>query len=288
MTATANSMGSGNPVPAAPTSANGADQTQGGQTNLQANPTTPERKLKLKIDGKEMEMSESEVISYATKARAADQRFNEAANMRKEAESILKFAKENPAEFFKKTGMNAREWAEQFLLKEIEREAMTPEQKKNMANEEELRQYKDNEKKEAERKRNEEIAALEKTHLQSYDLMFTDALHKSGLPKTAYTVKRMAELQLVNVKKKLDLNADQLAKLVREDYLSEHKALLSAYDGDQLIDFLGVDAVKKLSRAQIAKLKARGVSPRQAAVNRPAGKQQLTWDEYRKRNRRKP
>lgn len=287
MTASASSMGAGNSTPA-PASATGVGQTQGGQVNLQANPATPERRLKLKIDGKEMEMAESEVISYATKARAADQRFNEAANMRKEAESILKFAKDNPAEFFKKTGMNAREWAEQFLIKEIEREQMSPEQKKAWENEEELRQYKNKEKQTAEKERTDQIAALEKTHLQNYDVMFTEALQKSGLPKTAYTVKRMAELQLVNVKKKLDLNADQLAKLVREDYAAEQKSLLSAYDGDQLIDFLGPEIVKKLSKAQIAKLKNRGVAPRQATAERPAGKQQLTWDEYRKRNRRKP
>lgn len=287
MTASANSMGAAPAAPAASAngSANPGAQTANPNQKVQASPQPEARKMKLKIDGKDVEMLESEVISRATKAAAADQRFDEAARMRKEAEQVLQFARENPTEFFKKTGMNARDWAEQFLLKEIEREQMSPEQKRAWENEEELRKYKNNEKQQAEQKRKDEIAALEKTHLQNYDVMFTEALQKSGLPKTPYTVKRMAELQLVNVRKKLDLNADQLAKLVREDYASEQKALLSAFDGDQLIDFLGVDAVKKLSKAQIAKLKNRVTSSRQIDPQRPAGKAPLTWEEYRKRNR---
>lgn len=286
MTASANTIGSApatgnNPAPAT------GNQTPSQNPNGQPNQTAEPRRMKLKIDGKEVEMSESEVVSYATKARAADQRFDEAANIRKEAEQVLKFAKDNPEEFFKRTGMNAREWAEQYLLREIERERMSPEQKKALENEEKLRKYEDGEKLRIETERKAQIAALEKQHLQNYDLMFTEALQKSGLPKTAYTVKRMAELQLVNVKKKLELKPDQLAKLVREDYASEQKALLSGYDGDQLIEFLGPDVVKKLSKAQIAKLKSRGVTPRQTTPDKPAGKRQLTWDEYKKQNRKR-
>lgn len=286
MTASANTIGSApatgnNPAPAT------GNQTPSQNPNGQPNQTAEQRRMKLKIDGKEVEMSESEVVSYATKARAADQRFDEAANIRKEAEQVLKFAKDNPEEFFKRTGMNAREWAEQYLLREIERERMSPEQKKALENEEKLRKYEDGEKLRIETERKAQIAALEKQHLQNYDLMFTEALQKSGLPKTAYTVKRMAELQLVNVKKKLELKPDQLAKLVREDYASEQKALLSGYDGDQLIEFLGPDVVKKLSKAQIAKLKSRGVTPRQTTPDKPAGKRQLTWDEYKKQNRKR-
>lgn len=253
-----------------------------------APPTPAEiRKHKLQIDGAEVELPESEVIARAQRETGSAKRFQEAALIRKQAEDLIRFAKENPKEFFAKTGMNAREWAEKYLMEELQREQMTPEQRKAADNEAKLKQYEDEKKTNETKSRQEQIEKLKAEHLKNYDLMFVDALKKTGLPKTAYTIKRMAELQLTNVKLKLDLTADQLAKVVREDYMAEHKALFSAYEGDQLMDFLGPDLVKKLSKAQIAKLKAKmqpgaGSGP---AKPRAEGTQPMSWRDYQKRNR---
>lgn len=244
------------------------------------------RMLKVKFDGKEVEMPESEVLSLASAGKASTQRFQEASAMRKQAEELMQFAKANPKEFFEKTGMNARQWAEEYLMQELQTEAMSPEQRKARENEEKLRKFESDEKNRADSVKKEEIKQLEERHRQNYDQMFTQALQESGLPKTAYTVKRMAELQLLNVKNKYELSSSQLAKLVREDYANEQKALLSALDGDQLIDFLGVDAVKKLSKAQIAKLKARQVSGVVGQKPAVATTPSLTWKELQRRNRR--
>lgn len=257
------------------------------QTGIQ--PTPPEiRKLKLKLDGQEVEMPESEVISLAQQGKVSSQRFNEAAAMKKQAEEVIKFAKDNPKEFFKRTGMNARQWAEEYLMEELRVEQMSPEQRKAAENEQKLKQYESERKQQQEQKRQEDMAREQAKHHESYERLFVEALTQSGLPKTAYTIKRMAELQLVNLKKKLDLSPDQLAKLVREDYLNEQKSLLGGYDGDQLLEFLGPDLVKKLSKAQISKLKAKGVksSSSSATSNTPRKKSEgMSWREYQMKNR---
>lgn len=279
------------PAPAAPVAATPkATASQSNGTPPPAAAPTPVeiRKMKVKLDGKEVEVPESEVLAGYQQGKVAHQRFQEAAQLRKEAEQILQFAKANPTEFFEKTGLNAREWAEKYLIQELEREAMSPEQKKARENEEKLRKFEDDGKKAKEKEEQAYREKLTAEHRNRLDLMFTEALHKSGLPKTPYTVKRMAELQLINIKNKYELGADQLAKLVREDYASEQKSLLGAFDGDQLMEFLGPDLVKKLSKAQIAKLKARGVTPSASTPQRKTSDQPtgMTWREYQKKNRK--
>src|SRR6185437_3488213 len=119
-----------------------------------------------------------------------------------------------------KVGMNPREWAEKFLMGELQKESETPEQKKARENEEELRKYRDREKQVAEQKQQKDIEEATNQQRKKYDTLFTQALFESGLPRTKFTVKRMAELQLINIKKNLELPASKLAQIVREDYIS--------------------------------------------------------------------
>lgn len=285
-------MAQPNPTPAAAPAAQKSG-AQPGKTAEAPKPTaesgTPAevRRLKLKLDGQDVELPESEVISLAQQGKVAGKRFQEAAALRKQAEDVLRFAKENPTEFFKRTGMNARQWAEEYLVGELKREQMTPEQKRAAENEEKLRVYEQERKDAKTKKEREDQETLRKQHHDRYDTLFVEALSKSGLPKTAYTIKRMAELQLVNLRKKLDLNADQLTKIVREDYINEQKALFGGMEGDQIIEFLGQDIVKKLSKAQLAKLKAKSSPAAGASKVRttPQSEQGLTWREYQLRNR---
>ena len=184
--------------------------------------------------------------------------------------------------------MNARQWAEQYLMEELTREAESPEQRKARENEEKLRKYESDEKQRTEKQRQEQIKRLEDEHRANYDQMFTKALFESGLPRTPYTVKRMAELQLINIKNKYELSASQLAKLVREDYANEQKSLLGSFDGNQLIDILGPELVKKLTTSQIAKLKSKpgnGIATKVQNQSNPEDSG-LTYREWQKRNRR--
>lgn len=249
---------------AAPTTAPASAQPQAGESTAKTPATeaaaAAPKMFKLKVDGQDLELTESEVIKLAQQGKSADKRFQEAAMTRKEAEELIKYAQDNPKEFFKRTGKNARQWAEEYLLEEIQREAMTPEQKRAWENEQELKRYRDTEKAEKARAEQERMAQLEQHHMKSYDQMFVQALTESGLPRTPYTIKRMAELTLVNVKKKLDLEPSQLAKIVREDYIAEQRALYGSADGESLLELLGKDAVTKVSKAQLAKYKSSKVN----------------------------
>lgn len=285
-----------NSTPNSPAGAGSSSQTP---TTSGANPTPkasspvpagtlPPRLLKIKVDGKEMELPESEVLELASRGKASNQRFQEAAKMKREADAILKHIDDNPAEAFTKRGKDARKWAEEFLMNELKKEAESPEQKRARENEEKLRKYETTEKEQEQQRKDSEMRQAINEQRDKYDKLFTQALFESGLPRTPFTVKRMAELQKTNLKNKLDLSAPQLAKLVREDYVAEQKALLGSLDGDQLIEFLGPENAKKYSKAQISKLRARGTGGSGSGpARKPAQSNQgLTWRELQKRNRK--
>ena len=61
----------------------------------------PQKKFKIKVNGQELELTESELIERAQKSEAADQKFQEAARLRQEAERLKVLPKgepEKPAE----------------------------------------------------------------------------------------------------------------------------------------------------------------------------------------------
>ena len=247
------------------------------------------RKMKLKIDNADVEMSESEVIALAQKGRGADRKFQEAAQLRKEAEQTAAYLKANPREALAKLGIDVRKFSEDTLMEILTQEQMSPEQRKAQDMEKKLRGYEKAEKDAKDTRDRQEAEALEGQHMKTFDEMFVKALGESGLPKTQYTVKRMAELQLVNIRKGLNLDAAQLAKLVREDYMSEQKALYGAADGDALMELLGPEIVKKLSKAQIKKLKSAAPTYSKPTPNREPSSgeptQQQSWKDFQRKNR---
>lgn len=264
-------------------------------------PTQAEiRKLKMKIDGKEEEITEEEAIVLAQKGKAADKRFQEAAAKQKEAEEVLEYIKQNPGEALKKLGLDPRKFSEEYLVEQLKREAETPEAKEIRETKEKLAAF---EKKEAEReaakKKADEEEAMsakqranaekERQIIEKYDGIFLAALQKSGLPKNAYTVSRMAELQRVNLKSKGDFSADQLAKVVKEDYDAELKLRTSDMDGDKLIEMLTAinpDILKKITKAQIAKLKGKQTFTAPTDPTPPPSTEKpLTWREFTRKSR---
>lgn len=238
-----------------------------------AKPPTPSeiRKLKLKIDGKEEEIDENEAAVLAQKGRASERRFQEAAAVRKEAQDVIAWLKQNPAEAMKKLGVDPRKFSEEFLVDALQREAESPAQKEVRENREKLAAYekKDKEREASEKKAQEAKIAEDKRQvdgkrqreiMERFDVAFTAALDKSGLPKNAYTIKRMAELQRANLRAKGEFTPDQLAKIVAEDYNTETKHRTSGLEGEKLLEFIAsVDPtlLKRVQKGLIGRLKGK-------------------------------
>jgi hypothetical protein len=261
-----------------------------------------ERRLKLKINGQEKEYSESEVIRKAQLAESADARFKEAAEMRKQVEQFMHTLKTDPKKVLlnPNLGINFRELAEEYLGSEIRKEMMDPVQRELeelrawKAEQEESRQKAEESEKTT--KQQQEFEQLKSRKAQEYDQKISKVLTEANLPKTAYTVKRVAEVLLNAQRKGYELDLETAVDFVKEGYMTDIQSMFGSLEGDQLFSVLGDGLAKKIRQHDLQKLKAKlqpGSQPAEIAkqaverASKQPESKALSPDEWKEMIRRK-
>jgi hypothetical protein len=174
-----------------------------------------------------------------------------------------------------------REIAEQYILQQIEQESLTPEERAQAEKERKLSEYERKEKETAEKAEQEKNAQLEKHWAEQYEKTIISALQSSDLPKTPYTVKRMAELMQKNLDHGLDLEPQYIAQLVKEDFIAEQKALIGSASAEQLIAMFGDDVANKIRKYDLSKYQAKNPVPKKAeSAVQTTPTQKMTPREY--------
>lgn len=232
--------------------------------------------------------------SAAQMMSKAEQRLREAQKYEQyKPESLKERLKDRSAreKFLEELGLDRRQFAEELLLPEIEREMMTEEQRalaeERRKREEVERKLQDREQKET--KEREEAQVREQQ--AAIGQRMVQALQKVGLPKESapWGVRRMAALMDKQIELGLDLSDDELATLVRQDFEKEHASLYESMPAEALVQmFPGL--VKKLRAYDLAQLKARTQpgaprpqqQPQTAAPMPKNGKGYLTPEESKK------
>jgi GGDEF domain-containing protein len=228
------------------------------------------KKFKLKVDKQEYELGEDDALKFAQLGLASEKRFQEAAQMRKQAEQFITMLKQDPASVLSNPaiGVNLREFAEKYLLGEIQKETLTPEQRKIQEQETQLKQYEEERKQQEQQRQQQEYQQLQAHYEQTFDNQITSALSTSGLPKTPATVKRMTHYMELALRNGLDLEPQNVVELVRQDYVNEVQSLFGQSEGDALLQLLGDGVANKIRKADLARLKMS--TPTTAAPSTPA------------------
>lgn len=239
------------------------------------------RKLKLKVDGRDEELDESEVVRWAQMGRSAQKRFQEAAQARKQAEDFIRMLKEDPVSVMTNpaVGIDPRKFAEEYLSKELQKETLSPEQKRIRDLEDKLRKHDEDLKKAEEQSKKAEFQKLQEHYKQDFDKKFTDALQGSGLPKSPKTIQRMADYMVMALKNNLDVEPSHVVELVRQDYISEIQDLFSQTDGDKLLKILGDGVANKIRKADLARLR----SSQQQPISQPTPTQEFVAEDKPKK-----
>lgn len=252
---------------------------------------TAEKPYVLKVNGKDVTMSLDEVLAAAQKAEAANQRFQEGHKMKVQAGQFMHLLQTNPMAIFDNPNMpwKFKELAQQYLLKEIEREGMTPEQRELEDTRAKLKAAEDEKRDGVERQAQEREAALVKHYNDAYEKDIISALADGSLPKTRGTVRRISYYLAEGLKRGVELKAADVVPLVREDYEREMKEILQATDGDNITKILGDPILQKIREAELKRLNGGGTPPPPAAPKTPAtvhgGKKptvKVSKDEWRK------
>lgn len=224
---------------------------------------------KLKVSGKEIELAEDKLLFHAQRGLAADEKFNEAAKIRKEMESLKEGIK-SPKQFLaslEKLGLSkaeARSQMENLLREEYEYEDLSDEEKAARKEKEELEQYRREKEEIAKKAKEEQLSKQEQADMNSLEEEMVDALEGSWLPKNELFAKASFNYMAAAASKDINLSAKEAVKLVQSDFVESIRSSLSGLDVKSMKTLLGDKVLKSLISDSVAEVKTK-----ESAFNKP-------------------
>lgn len=161
--------------------------------------TEAKRKLKVKVDGEEVEVDEDEITRDYQKYKASDKRFQEAAALRKQAEreraeveTLLRRAAEGDLSWIKQIAPEdkVRSWAEKELLEVIEWEQLPDAEKRAIAAERKAKELESRVNEITQIKEREQASVLEEKAFQEIDAQIVEALQEFSYTKSKVSLPR--------------------------------------------------------------------------------------------------
>lgn len=230
---------------------------------------TAKRLFKVKIDNNELEVDEDELVRGYQMTKAAQKRFQEAAQMNKRAEEFIKLLKQDPKKVLSHPdiGVDLKEFAVNYLTELQAEESLTPEQKRQRELEQRLAQFEEEKARREQEEHQRQIEEQAAKYAEDYQKQFTEVLSTSGLPKTEYTVARLAYYMQQAIQAGYDeITPKDVVGLVKSDYLNDIKSMFSASNEDILLDLLGDELTNKTVKAHMKRMKGKGSIERNPKV----------------------
>lgn len=233
------------------------------ETEVSTTPTAAElveEMFDLTVDGQVEKVSKTELLKRASHSSAAAKRLQEATAEKKAALRLAELLKSDPIRAAKelRPDFDERDFLTKRLAALMEDDMLTPQEKQQRADLEELKSYREEQKlikEQAERAELDRIVAERQGEL-SVELI---EAHKSvGLPKTAASMKRLATYMLDAEEAGLKVSTVKLAEQVKADMRQEILELLNVADDDAFEQLLGSDLITKAQRASLKKIKQPG------------------------------
>lgn len=235
------------------------------------------KKYQLKVDGKDEEYefdasNEEEVKKHLQLSKVSHKRMQESAEMRKGVQELLDTLRTDPLKVLSDPRLGIpddirKRMAESIINNELEEMAKTPEQKEKEQLTKEYERLKSEVETERKGREEAEKARYNEQQAVALDTEISDAITTSGLPKTARTVRYMAEALMFCLQNNLDLSAKDLVPYVKKQTLGEFKEMVSSLPDEEFESWLGKDQISRLRKRSIARSKA----PDNPAAIKPTG-----------------
>jgi hypothetical protein len=224
----------------------------------------PKRTWKMKVMGEEREFDEKtlldnmdDILKFAQMGESANKKFEEAANLRKESETLVQMLKDDPAAVLSNPniGVDLKKFAQDILNQEIENMKKTPEQKEKETLQQQLEDARKALKDAEEQKQSNELKQMEDEAARDLENNMLSAIEAGGLPKNPYVVRRMADYMLLAMKQGVDLSPDDVFPLVKSELQKDLKDLIGASPDDVFEDLVGKDRISNYRKKSIKKMK---------------------------------
>jgi hypothetical protein len=272
------------PPPAAADATTTAPDT-GPKAETPPAPEPPKRFRKLKVNGQETEVDEESLILAGMRAeqkeRAASERWAQAQKAQAQVEAFQKAWDSDPVAALDQLGPKAREAAEKFLMRELQREQMDPRERAVLEERAKREELEARFKAQEDEKAQAEMQRQQQHYVQQLDVEFAEVMKSANLPKTTESVRLLAQeaMQLTEMGiPPTRENLQAVVPLVQEKISKMASSVMSQMDGPGLLKWLGPDIRKRIREAEVAAVKG----PKPAAAPLPQSPPSAQDDEPRR------
>jgi len=221
---------------------------------------------KLKVGGKDLEVDEAELMKRAQMGYSADQKWQEAAQMRKQMDSFIQLLQTNPTKALEQMGYDVDKMAEDRIKFRIEEMQKSPEQIEREKMQRELEEMKAERERERTEAQSRETQRIQDQYAIEIENDISSALDDNsyGFPKTPYVVKRVADMMILAVTEGIKSNNDRLKNIsakdvlpiVRDEIQREQRELYSLTPDDVFEQLVGKDRLNSYRKSKIKKTAA--------------------------------
>jgi hypothetical protein len=252
---------------------NQQQETPNTPTDKTEEPSPPELH-EVNINGSTRKVSLDDLKAKYSLESASRERFEEAAKLNKQASTIMNLLKNDPMKLLTHPdlGLNFKELAENYLIGELEKEQMSPEQRSVMDRDNALQQREQELQRREQEIQNQRLAAQEEIFKQKFDKDIAQALIEAGMPKNAQTMMRVVDVLKRLNSADTDIPIKDVVLHVKQEMTNELQSLLGTMDPISLTSLLGEDITKSIRSAEIDKLvKKPAHTVQDTPVTPPAG-----------------
>lgn len=260
--------------PAAASDAQGSEAQN--QVPVNETPAQAERrKLKAKVNGREVDVYEDDIVRDYQKYSSADEKLREAAQKRKEIEAFYERLENDPEAILndKRLPIDRQKLAMKWLTEQVEEELASADPKDARLSELErkLAEYQNRDREQEETKAEQEKRQLVESRRELIANTLTKAIELSPLSKdpdiAAATIRDMAMHMRICKDAGYDVSPEELAKHVEGKSLKSMRSLALNLKGEDLISFLGEEVVMELRRTDLARIKKSREVPKPETVS---------------------
>lgn len=266
----------------------------GGEAQVAEPGQNPGDMFEIVVDGQKEVVDRATAIRWAQLGKAGHVRLQKAAELTKAAKQFEdQFGKDPVAAMVAKFGPEkTKEMLEDRLYDMYERAKESPEKREAREAKEELERLRAEKQKLEDERETARQEALEKHFAEKWNREFTDAIKETGMDHTAENVARMAELGLLALENELDVDPADIARMVKHENETRLRKLATSLSPEQLIAYLGDEAIDKIRKANLTKLKSSpvqrrpGTAPKARSAKAPETKElspDERWEMYKNR-----
>lgn len=275
---------------------------RGAPANTNATPAAPEqeapapRMFKVKLDDGEREVPEDELIKNYQLRTVSYKKFEEAAQLRKQAEAergqvqqLIQTLKSNPNALFElaqRLGHDPRRLAESQLAEALRLEAMDPRERALYEKEQQIQAQMADAEQRQQAAYEAEVSRLAEHKQAEYVQSFGAALRAAGVQEHPRLLARMADIALAA---DAPLSPDQLAAIALEESRTEVKTYLTSLSDEDLLREIGEERMRRVRQKDLERVRTAPAAPQQAQPRpvqpRPVEKKNI-WDWLEEAKRR--